>query len=273
MSNNNAEEMWTKFVSLHENIVMVLSGHMEGNLLLMNQAKGIHGNTVSQFLIDQQAVDKAFMSAGKDPLGLVAMLYIDESTNTASFEWYSTIYNKYFQTVSQVTFDLDAECDPIELKWDGIARAPVGHGTKQSPYLVESAGNLLWMALQVNEGGDIILDEADAVFEGQYFKQVCDIDLAGLPIKSIGSYHTSQGAINKARAFGGNYDGGGYSIKNGYIAPMVTAHGRNFNWCDGLFGCVYGDSKVGNDAIKVINITVENTTIKGVASDVLYPEE
>jgi hypothetical protein len=42
---------------------------------------------------------------------------------------------------------------------------------------------------------------------------------------------------------------------------------------DGLFGCVYGDSKVGNDAIKVINITVENTTIKGVASDVLYPEE
>ena len=59
MSYNSGEEMWTKFVSLHENIVMVLSGHMECNLLQMKQAKGVHGNTVTQFLIDQQTIDLA----------------------------------------------------------------------------------------------------------------------------------------------------------------------------------------------------------------------
>jgi hypothetical protein len=60
--------MWTKFASLHENVVMVISGHMESNTIMMNQAKGVHGNTVTQFLIDQQAVDKPYMSSEQKPL-------------------------------------------------------------------------------------------------------------------------------------------------------------------------------------------------------------
>ena len=39
MPENNGEEMWTKLASQHENVVMVLSGHMESNLIMMNQAK------------------------------------------------------------------------------------------------------------------------------------------------------------------------------------------------------------------------------------------
>ncbi|MBE6689900.1 MAG: hypothetical protein E7590_01285 [Ruminococcaceae bacterium] len=251
MSYNSGEEMWTKFVSLHENIVMVLSGHMECNLLQMKQAKGVHGNTVTQFLIDQQTIDLALMNKGQLPLGLVAMFYFDEDGENVSVEWYSTTYDKYFQTRNQFSFNMNAESEEQIFPWDGLAVAPKGAGTESNPYIVENGGNLLWMANQIQQ---IDLSAGGTPsFENAYFKQVCDIDLDGLVIKSIGYYHTSQGNINKVAAFAGHYDGGGYSIKNGRVIPSGTSHESNINWCDGLFGCIYGAT--------IENVTLDNVTI------------
>ena len=251
LNNNSGEEMWTKFVSLHENIVMVLSGHMECNLLQMKQAKGVHGNTVTQFLIDQQTIDLALMNKDQLPLGLVAMFYFDEDGENVSVEWYSTTYDKYFQTRNQFSFNMNADCEEQIFPWDGLAVAPKGAGTESNPYIVENGGNLLWMANQITQV-DLSAGGTPS-FEGIYFKQVCDIDLAGLVIKSIGYYHTSQGNINKVAAFAGHYDGGGYSIKNGRVIPSGTSHESNINWCDGLFGCIYGAT--------VENVTLDNVTI------------
>jgi len=273
---NNGEEMWTKFVSLHENIVMVLSGHMESNNIMMKQAKGVKGNTVTQFLIDQQAVDSPYMSSEGKPLGLIAMFYFDQNGKNVSVEWYSPLRDKYFQTRNQLSFDMTADCEEQEFPWDGIARAPKGSGTENDPYIVESAGNLLWLANQVFEAcGDYVREKqsdgsykyvykhapinltngGEVPFAGKYFKQICDIDLAGLALYSIGYYHTSESGNEKVAAFGGHYDGCRYSIKNGRIVPGLIQNsiGTNINWSGGLFGCVWGAT--------IENVTMDNITV------------
>lgn len=253
---NNGEEMWTKFASLHENIVMVISGHMEANNIMINQAKGVHGNTVTQFLVDQQAIDKNLLSSEGTPLGLVAMFYFDKDGKNVSVEWYSPLRDKYFQTRNQISFDITAESETPSFPWDGLPIAPGGKGTKSDPYIVESAGNLLWMANQIPHQADVS-NGGSAMFEGKYFKQVCDIDLGGLNIRSIGYYHSSENKVEKISAFGGHYDGGGYSIKNGRIidgsSKAYDQVSTNTSWGYGLFGCIWGAT--------IENVTLDNITV------------
>ena len=224
---------------------------MEANNIMMSQAKGVHGNTVTQFLIDQQAIDNALMVDGKTPLGLVAMFYFDKDGENVSIEWYSTLYDKYFQTRNQISFNMNADCEEQKFAWDGVARAPKGSGTKNDPYLVEEAGNLLWMALQVSEAN--ITNGNSVSFANTYFKQTCDIDLGGLVTRSIGWYHTSESQNERTSAFGGHYDGCGYTIRNGRIIDKVYSHGININWSTALFGCIWGAT--------IENVILEDMTV------------
>ncbi len=82
---NNGDVMWNKFVSQHENIVMVFSGHDPCPNVVMRQDKGVNGNVVSQFLVDFQSMDT---SLGFET-GMVAMLYISKSGNV-QVEYIST---------------------------------------------------------------------------------------------------------------------------------------------------------------------------------------
>jgi hypothetical protein len=54
VTGNNGEQMWQKFVKKHENVFMVLCGHMLGNGRLTS--KGDHGNDVHQILADYQGM-------------------------------------------------------------------------------------------------------------------------------------------------------------------------------------------------------------------------
>ena len=255
---NNGEEMWTKFASLHENIVMVISGHMESNLITVNQAKGVNGNTVTQFLIDQQTVDHMYMDAGQAPLGLVAMFYFDKDGNNVSIEWYSTLHNKYYQTRNQLSFDMKAESKEQNFGWCGVLEAPEGSGSEKNPYIIKNGGNLLWMSKQLESN-----TSSNAKFDGKYFKQICDIDLDGNVIRPIGYYHSTESGSVKMSAFGGSYDGGGYSIKNGHIAPYHSDHEFDINWADGLFGVIYGAT--------IKNVTLDNIDVwsKGIAGGIV----
>lgn len=251
---NNGEEMWTKFASLHKNMVMVISGHMESNLITINQAKGVHGNTVSQFLIDQQTLDKKYMNKEGKPLGLVAMFYFDKDGKNVSIEWYSTLRDKYFQTRNQISFDMTAKAPEQTFGWCGISYDPKGSGTKNDPYIIENGGNLIWMSEKCKD-----TSATEPAFSGAYFKQVCDIDLNGNTVKSIGYYHSTESGTEKMAAFGGHYDGGGYSIKNGRISAQNVHHAHDITWSGGLFGAIYGAT--------VKNVVLENLEIytKGVA--------
>lgn len=100
---NNGQQMWNKLFSKYENIFMVLSGHVSTENVEMSTAKGVHGNTVYQFLIDPQGLD-----ADIGAMGMVAILYFSEDGQKVTVEQYSTVRQKYYRSSSQFSFAIPA---------------------------------------------------------------------------------------------------------------------------------------------------------------------
>jgi len=129
--------------------------------------------------------------------------------------------------------------------------APAGSGTEEDPYLIACAENLVWMGetiISLNNEKNV----ATNPFKDTYFLQVADIDLGGKAIRSIG-YYNSDELPDTYSVFGGNYNGQGFAIKNGYVIESNTAHGANLYWAGGLFGMIYG-------------ATIENVNLKNMVT-------
>ena len=174
--------------------------------------------------------------------------------------------------------------------WNGTtATAPKGEGTKENPYLIENAENLLWVQQQVPRA-DSSTNPAAPAFKDMYLEQTADIDLNGKSIKSIGFYYSNP---ERMGAFGGNYNGNGFKIFNGTIASYNSGHDVNNNWGHGLFGIIYGATiknlnledvtvighgltgAIVGRAISSVNgeitNTIENCNVKNVTVDVNFP--
>ena len=98
---NNGDEMWDEFVSQYGNIVLVLSGHDPCENVVTRQTEGIHGNIVTQMLMDPQGVDSAIGSTG-----MVGMLYFNEDGSQMEVEYYSTVKNQYYKESNQYIVDM-----------------------------------------------------------------------------------------------------------------------------------------------------------------------
>lgn len=144
--------------------------------------------------------------------------------------------------------------------WDGkTATQPEGSGTKDDPYLIADAANLLWLQRQIPRGdtvndqhADVLAGKYTAKFAGMYFLQTQDIDLNGKNFASIGYYFAN---AKRMGAFGGTYDGQGFAIRNGKITSQNTGHGLNVNWGHGLFGMIHGAT--------IKNIVLDNVQVEG----------
>jgi hypothetical protein len=96
---------------------------------------------------------------------------------------------------------------------------PDGDGTESSPYLIESAGNLVWMSEE---------NEAAGGFAGKHFKLTEDIDLSTvLGYKPIG---------NVFSAFKGKFDGNNRTISNMKVGDSEDPASFSYT---GLFGYVF----------------------------------
>lgn len=144
--------------------------------------------------------------------------------------------------------------------WDGkTATQPEGSGTKDDPYLIADAANLLWIQKQIPRGdtvndqhADVLAGKYTAKFAGMYFLQTQDIDLNGKNFASIGYYFAN---AKRTASFGGTYDGQGFAIRNGKITSQNTGHGLNVNWGHGLFGMIHGAT--------IKNIVLDNVQVEG----------
>lgn len=144
--------------------------------------------------------------------------------------------------------------------WDGkTATQPEGSGTKDDPYLIADAANLLWLQKQIPSGdtvndqhADVLAGKYTAKFAGMYFLQTQDIDLNGKEFMSIGYYFAN---AKRMGAFGGTYDGQGFAIRNGKITSQNTGHALNVNWGHGLFGMIHGAT--------IKNIVLDNVQVEG----------
>ena len=101
-SYNNGQQIWEKFVSLHPNIFLVMSGHTPLEDVFVLQTEGVHGNVVNQMLIDPQ-----WMDPQKDGVGMVCMLYFSEDGTQMGVEWISTDTDKYYKEQNQFVLDLN----------------------------------------------------------------------------------------------------------------------------------------------------------------------
>ncbi len=109
---NNGDEIWDELIKLYPNIVMVISGHDPSDDIVTAQVTGVHGNTVTQMLVDPQGMDPTYNYA----TGMVAMLYFSEDGSEISVEYISTVRaNKgeaaYFKAANQFNIDLFAEVE------------------------------------------------------------------------------------------------------------------------------------------------------------------
>ena len=237
---NSGEDIWKKLLSKHENVEITLSGHHLLDDVVVVQDTGVNGNTVTQIFTNPQQPNQRLKG-----LGLVTMLYFGKDGKSLKIEHYSTVRNAHFKICNQIEIDLDKDVSGVDKSvWDGTAVAPEGEGTEQSPYLVESAGNLLWMSVEVANGNS---------FDGKYFEQTNDIDLAGGKIKSIGYYYNND---TDKFTFDGSFDGKGFAIKNGTVIPVKSDAAFTKAYGYGLFGAIYG--------AEIKNITLEKITVNGV---------
>lgn len=98
----DGDQLWEKFISQYENIKLVLCGHIDCDNVQISTQTGVHGNTVTQILIDPQGMDKDI-----GPTGMVAMFYFSEDGKNVKLEYYSTIRNEYEITSELTEFTLD----------------------------------------------------------------------------------------------------------------------------------------------------------------------
>ncbi len=132
--------------------------------------------------------------------------------------------------ISLVAFNINAA-------WDGtsVSASLKGEGTAESPYLVESAEDLAYLAKSVNEGN---------TYEGKYIIQTADIDLGGKEWTPIGFQKVNGAEVDAP--FSGVYSGLGHKVTG---LSITKAEGNQV----GLFGYVMsGEVEAG-----IANLTVE----------------
>lgn len=92
---NSGKDIWNKLGKKHENIFMIISGHVATDGILVSTRQGENKNKVYELLIDGQGLDEEYISLKQDPAGLVAILYFSSDGKSVGLEYYSTVRNAY----------------------------------------------------------------------------------------------------------------------------------------------------------------------------------
>ncbi len=98
---SNGKNIWENLAGQYENVVFAIGGHHTWDDIEVLQAEGVHGNTVTQMLIDPQESDR--LLAG---VGIVTMFYFSENGSVVDIEHYSPEWDQYFKSTNQMRIDL-----------------------------------------------------------------------------------------------------------------------------------------------------------------------
>ncbi|ACF14322.1 filamentous haemagglutinin family outer membrane protein [Chloroherpeton thalassium ATCC 35110] len=142
-----------------------------------------------------------YLSAGWD--------FQDETANGSDDDW--TINDTDNGGYPALSFQGYTNTPPI------CSSAPSGSGTVGDPYLIATAGNLLWIS-------------EDAARWDKVYKQTADIDASATNGLDDGAGFTPIG--NDATKFTGSYDGDGHTIDGLYINRSINNIGL-FGYTDG----------------------------------------
>ncbi len=92
-----APQLWESCLKLHENLLMVVCGHVGSIKPVVSARKGVNGNTVREILINPQNYDLNRESGGGvQDTGAVVYMNFSEDGGKVTFDHYSTLMNKEY---------------------------------------------------------------------------------------------------------------------------------------------------------------------------------
>jgi len=138
---NDGDHMWDKFISQYENIKIVLCGHIDVDNVQISTQTGVHGNTVTQILIDPQDMDKTL-----GPTGMVAMFYFSEDGKNVKLQYYSTIRNEY-EITSEITEFTVGVVESTEAPTEPVPTEPSVEPAPQETGFIAWIKNLIAMII------------------------------------------------------------------------------------------------------------------------------
>lgn len=83
--NSTPRDLW-KVLRKHENVELILCGHVDVDDINVTQLRGDNGNTVTAMLIDPQTIDSAV-----EPVGIVAIFYMAADGKVMNVDYVSTV--------------------------------------------------------------------------------------------------------------------------------------------------------------------------------------
>lgn len=95
---NSPTDIYEKFISQHENIFMVFSGHVPTDDIFIKTSEGKHGNKIMQFLIDAQG------ALGGGAESLLSMITFNEKEQTIGVNYVNTMTDKLYNVQNQFTY-------------------------------------------------------------------------------------------------------------------------------------------------------------------------
>lgn len=115
---NDGDNMWDDCFSKYDNVVMVVSGHIGTDDVILSEDTGVNGNKVAQLLVDPQNLDDKLVKSStgerKKPTGMVCVLNFSADGKTVQVEQISTAYtdettgnNEYYMNTSQFEFEMN----------------------------------------------------------------------------------------------------------------------------------------------------------------------
>ncbi len=142
---NYADKIWDNFIKKHENITLVLSGHITSQRIEHYTLEGEKGNTVTQLLIDPSWLDTDMQGTNPKGAGLIANLCFSEDGSQVDVNWYSPIQQKYYNSASVYSITIDT-----------VARQQLdvsvkGNGGKATPASTEINGEPIKITFTPNK--------------------------------------------------------------------------------------------------------------------------
>ncbi len=276
---NSGEEIWTKFVSQHSNIIISACGHIDPYNIKQRSDVGVNGNTVQQFLIDPQALDKTWSY----DTGMVAMFYFSDGGKDVRVEYVSTTKTQRAKETDPNAKDvLFGEANQFSFTLDIPTAEKVVTAYGELPYINTNLDLNAAVLFKNNADGtysfvggyasvDLAFAEVIKDASGSFtvllrdnarmsskvsfnnFKGDLTLDLGGYELKVDQSgnylfdiYRNNATSINAT-----------YTVKNGSI---TKAHGRGLN-------CInYGTSIAADSSI---SFTYDNVTFKSLTSSLV----
>lgn len=147
---NTGEDMWKKLISRHQNMALVLSGHIGNPNLVMRTDTGKYGNRVPQVLCDAQ-----FMDSGYEGLGMVMLMTFHNGSDTVDVNYYSPTEGKFFRIKNQFQMEMDLHKELPEPQLIQISE-PENSGLGQLTTVScddRFAGNYLTTQVTIGSGG------------------------------------------------------------------------------------------------------------------------